>query len=264
MKDQGGKEDRILLSRTEELAEMCECQYRMTHTEFLDLRQRSLVQQRMRDNGVRNWGFYGGYEDAEREIAVFLPEYVTESGPAVYFTVQPEEDPLTVLRLTKKKGAPALSHRDYLGAMMGLGIRREVTGDILVREDGADVLVLRSMAEYVASHLSQAGRSTLSVEEISVSELIIPETAAKEKQVSVASLRLDSILGAGFGLSRARAQEAVRSGIVFVNGMETLKPERPLEEGDKVVLRHRGRIRIQSVGGKTGKGRTHVTLLTYR
>ena len=264
MKDQGGKEDRILLSRTEELAEACVSQYRMTHTEFLDLRQRSLVQQQMKNRGVRNWGFYGGFEDAERVIAVFLPEYIMEDGPAAHFAAEPEDDPLTVLRLTKSKGAPALSHRDYLGALMGLGIRREVTGDILVREDGADLLVLRSMAEYVASHLSQAGRSTLSVEEIPVSGLIVPPSDAKEKHVSVASLRLDSILGAAFGLSRAKAQEAGRSGIVFVNGLETLKPERPLEEGDKIVLRHKGRVRIQSVGGKTGKGRTHLTLLTYR
>lgn len=259
------KEDRIFLSRIEELAEACRNQYRVTQTEFLDLRQQSLARQQMKyvDSGIR-WGIYGGYEEAERVIMVYLPDYITETGPVEYFEAEPEENPLTVLRLIKKKGTPPLSHRDYLGALMGLGIRREVTGDILVREDGADVIVLRSMAEYIATHLSQAGHSELTVEETGIDRLIVPQSDAKEKHVSVASLRLDSVLGAAFGLSRSKAMEAVRSGIVFVNGQEIVKPDRAVEEGDKIVLRHRGRVRVQEVGGKTGKGRTHVTLLTYR
>ena len=259
------KEDRMFLSRIEELADACRNQYRITQTEFLDLRRQSLAGQRMKNagGGIR-WGVYGGYEEAERVIMVFLPDYITETGPAEYFAAEPEENPLTVLRLKKKKGTPPLSHRDYLGALMGLGIRREVTGDILVREDGADVIVLRSMAEYIAAHLSQAGHSELTVEEMGIDSLIVPQSDAKERHVSVASLRLDSVLGAAFGLSRSKAMEAVRSGIVFVNGQEIVKPDRAVEEGDKIVLRHRGRVRIQEVGGKTGKGRTHVTLLTYR
>ena len=110
----------------------------------------------------------------------------------------------------------------------------------------------------------QAGRSGLSAEEVPVRELIIPASDAKEKHVSVASLRLDSVLGAAFGLSRAKALETVRSGIVFVNGLEVQKPDYTVEEGDKIVLRHKGRVVLRSVGGKTGKGRTHLTLLTYR
>ena len=257
------KEDRILLSRTEELAASCRQRYMITSSEFLDLRQRSLVQNQMTRAGERKAGFYGGYEDAERVVAVYLPDYM-EGTPAEHFAEDPEDDPLAVLRLKKKKGAPALSHRDYLGALMGLGIRREVTGDILVREDGADLIVLRSMAEYIGANLMQAGRSGLSAEEVPVRELIIPASDAKEKHVSVASLRLDSVLGAAFGLSRAKALETVRSGIVFVNGLEVQKPDYTVEEGDKIVLRHKGRVVLRSVGGKTGKGRTHLTLLTYR
>ena len=121
-----------------------------------------------------------------------------------------------------------------------------------------------SMAEYIRTNMSQAGRSGLSVEEVPVRELIRPASDARERKVSVASLRLDSVVGAAFGLSRSKALEAVRSGIVFVNGLETLKPDYPLQEGDKVVMRHRGRTILKEVGGKTGKGRTHITLQIYR
>lgn len=258
------KEDKILLSRTEEMADACRTKYMLTHSVFLDLRQRSLVQQQMKMAGGLTFGFYGGWEDAERVIAVFMPEYIAAETPEEHFSAEPEDNPLTVLRMTRKKGSPDLSHRDYLGALMGLGIRREVTGDILVREDGADVIVLRSMADFILSSLSQAGRSSLTVEEIGMEELIVPKTAGKERAVSVASLRLDSLIGAAFGLSRSKSMEAVKSGIVFVNGVETTKPDAVLEEGDKIVLRHKGRVIIQAVGGKTGKGRTHVTLLTFR
>ena len=262
--DEQRKQDRILLSRIEELADSCRNQYMITHSEFLDLRQRSLAQKKMASEGGLKCGFYGGFEEAERVIAVFLPDYVPEETAGEHFAAEEEDNPLTVLRMTKKKGTPALSHRDYLGALMGLGIRREVTGDILVRDDGADVIVLRSMAEYIRTNMSQAGRSGLSVEEVPVRELIRPASDARERKVSVASLRLDSVVGAAFGLSRSKALEAVRSGIVFVNGLETLKPDYPLQEGDKVVMRHRGRTILKEVGGKTGKGRTHITLQIYR
>ncbi len=258
------KDDRMLLSRTEELAAACRVQYRITHSEFLDLRQQSLVQRQIMYSAAPCYGLYGGYDDAERKIAVFLPEYIEEQDPAAFFHSEPEEDPLVVLRLMKKKGTPALSHRDYLGALMGLGIRREITGDILVREDGADVIVLRSMAEYIETSLSHAGRSSLTVTEMPVRELIVPESDVREKNASVASLRLDNVIGAAFGLSRTKSLEAVRSGIVFVNGLEMIKPDFTVGEGDKIVLRHKGRVVIRSVGGKTGKGRTHITLQVYR
>ncbi len=262
--DDQRKQDRILLARIEELADACRDKYMMTHSEFLDLRQRSLVQGLLARRGGLRVDFYGGFDEAERVIAVFLPEYVMEDTAAEHFAAEEEENPLAVLRMAKKKGAPALSHRDYLGALMGLGIRREVTGDILVREDGADVIVLRSMADYIRTNLSQAGRSGLSVEEAPVRELIRPDSDAREKKASVASLRLDSVVGAAFGLSRSKALEAVRSGIVFVNGLEIQKPGHMLEEGDKVVMRHKGRAIVKEVGGKTGRGRIHVTLLIYR
>ena len=258
------RDDRILLSRMEDLLEICKNQYRITHSEFLDLRRRSLVQSRMAQKFGHRGGFYGGYEDAERVIAVFLPDYTEEATPADHFAAEPEDNPLTVLRLTKKKGAPPLSHRDYLGSLMGLGIRREVTGDILVREDGADVIVLRSMAEYIINNLSQAGRSSLTVTAVPIEKIIVPEQEVREKNVSVASLRLDNVLGAAFGLSRAKSLDAVRSGIVFVNGTEIVKPDYSIHEGDKIVLRHRGRVIVRSTGGRTGKGRIHITLRVFR
>lgn len=258
------KEDKILLSQIEDRIRQCEERYMMTHTHFLDLRERSLAEQTVRFRAGLRYDFYGGYEEAERVIAVFLPEYAEDGPAAAFFAADPESDPLTVIRMELRKGSPVLTHRDYLGALMGLGIRREMTGDILVRKDGADVIVLREIAEYILTHMAKAGRANLSVREISISGLAVPEQQREERFASVSSLRTDSILSAAFGLSRSGAAEAVRAGLVFVNGMEASKPDRLLEPGDKLVLRHKGKTVLKSADGRTAKGRIRITLIRYR
>lgn len=258
------KEDKILLSQIEDRIRQCEERYMTTHTHFLDLRERSLAEQAVRFRAGLRYDFYGGYEEAERVIAVFLPEYAADGTAAEYFAEDPEADPLTVIRMELRKGSPALSHRDYLGALMGLGIRREMTGDILVRKDGADVIVLREIAEYILTHMAKAGRANLSVRETSIRDLEVPEQRREERFASVSSLRTDSILSAAFGLSRSGAAEAVRAGLVFVNGVEVSKPDRLLEPGDKLVLRHKGKTVLKSADGRTAKGRIRITLIRYR
>lgn len=258
------KEDEILLSRMEDRIRQCEGRYMFTHTGFLDLRQRSLTEQALRYRAGLNYSFYGGYEEAERVIAVFIPEYAAGEDAAACFAGSPDDNPLTAVRMDLRKGSPALSHRDYLGALMGLGIRRETTGDILVREDGADVIVMKEIAEFIIMNMTKAGRANLSVREISIEDLRVPELRREERFASVSSLRVDSVLSAAFGLSRAKAAEAVRAGMVFVNGVEVTKPDRMMEAGDKLVLRHRGKTVLQSVDGSTAKGRIRITLLRYR
>lgn len=92
-----------------------------------------------------------------------------------------------------------LTHRDYLGSLMGLGIKRESTGDILVRKDGADIIVLKEMASFIMMNMDKAGRARLQFEEVPVSELIVPEFHRIEVTESVSSLRLDNVLSAAFG-----------------------------------------------------------------
>ena len=127
------------------------------------------------------YGFYGGYEDAERVIAVFFPEgFMAGEDALEHFKNIPEESPLTVIRAELKKGTPPLSHRDYLGALMGLGIRREMTGDIIVRPDGADIIVMKEIAEFLLLHYMKAGRANLQLSEVSVQELIYSASNREE------------------------------------------------------------------------------------
>lgn len=190
-------------------------------------------------------------------------EYI-EAQPSEYFRNEPDDDPLTVLRVTLKKGAPVLTHRDYLGSLMGLGIKRESTGDILVRKDGADIIVLKEMASFIMMNMDKAGRARLQFEEVPVSELIVPEFHRIEVTESVSSLRLDNVLSAAFGLSRGKAGEAVSAGIVFVNGVTVSKPEKQVTEGDKLVIRGRGKAVFKEIKGTSSKGRTIIVIEKYK
>jgi RNA-binding protein YlmH len=247
------KEDRMLLAGAEDKYKQCRDQYRTTYTNFLDLRQRSLVARLFaevskKDGDVR-CVFYGGYDDAERVMAVFLPDYADET-----------ECPLSVIRISTSSGSRKLTHRDYLGSLTGLGLKREVIGDILVNENGADVIILDDVKEFLLMNYSKAGRTSLELSTVPLDELYVPEGNSVTVKDTVASLRLDNVISSAFGMSRAKAAEAIKRGIVFVNSMECPKVDMQVKEGDKLVLRGKGKAYLSHVGGRTRKDRVFVEI----
>ena len=247
------KEDKLLLASVEDKFQQCCRQYRITYTNFLDLRQRSMVEKRcsemLRGADMARCVFYGGYEEAERTVAAFLPDYA-----------QAEDCPLSVIRIKAPAGGRPLTHRDYLGSLTGLGIRREMLGDILTCEAGADVIVLDEIRDFILLNYSKAGRTALEVEAVSLSELRMPEQKTVTVKDTVASLRLDNVIASAFSLSRAKAADAIRAGVVFVNSAQCEKPDMQVSEGDKLVLRGKGKAYLRQVGGRTRKDRIAITI----
>ncbi len=247
------KEEKLLLALAEDKARQCEHNQILTHTGFLSLAEQAILE-RAQPQGL----LWGGYEDAERKLLLFLPEWMERED-----ALQGEDCPLAVLRVTLAKGAPALTHRDYLGSLLALGVERSVAGDILVREGGADIVVLRDMAVFLQQNWTQAGRAALQTEVLPLSELRQAAYRVVEKRDTVASLRLDSVLAAMFSLSRGNAQEAVRQGLVAVNGRLAVKPDSLLTEGDRVSLRGKGKAVLKEVGGKSRKDRDCIVFERY-
>ena len=250
------KEDRMFLASVEDKFRQCAGQYRMTYTGFLDLRARSLAEKLCReltrgDDGVR-YGFSGGYDDAERVLAFFLPDYMEEP-----------ELPLAVIRAKAPSAGRKLTHRDYLGSLTGLGIKREMIGDILVNDAGADIIIMDDIEDFLLMNYSQAGRVSLELSALPLSELSIPEARTMMIKDTVASLRLDNVISSAFKLSRAKASEAIRSGLVFVNGLQAEKTDMKIDEGDKLVLRGKGKAYLREVGNQTRKDRTYVLIERY-
>jgi len=216
------------------------------HTGFLTPAELNFAEGVCRSEGI-TYLFDGGYEDAERRICVLFPQ---DDGDG-----RPVSQALCVLSLTVPKGGRPLTHRDYLGSLLGLGVERSVIGDILVRENGADVIILRDMAELFLSQLSSVGRSSVSAEMKELQELDTGSRQGDEYTDTVASLRLDSVAASAFRLARGKAQDAVRQGLVSVNGRQVLKPDMEVSEGDRISFRGRGKAVLSEVGGRSRKDR---------
>ena len=188
----------------------------------------------------------------ERKRLLFLPEWMAE----------PDGTEIAAVRAACRSGGD-LTHRDFLGSLMGMGIVREKIGDILVGPDSADVLVLDTVAEFLAQSWESAGRVKLQVAEIDPGCVHIPEIRREERRDTVSSLRLDNVLAAVFSLSRGRAAEAVEKGSVQVNYVTCVKPDKPVSAGDTITCRGLGKCVLDSVGAPTKKGRLPVDIRRY-
>lgn len=247
------KEDQFLLSHIEDQYRRCEERNIPTCSAFLDMRQQSLAAEFCRSIGARPQ-FLGGYADAERSVCAFLPDYLDADT----------FDGIACVRVQTAAALPKpLTHRDYLGALMGMGLKRETVGDILVRENGADILVLRDMLGFLLTHFDGAGRARFEAKEIALPELIVPPVKTTLTRDTVPSLRLDCVLSSAFRLSRGDAGAYIDAGRVFVNGMQMLKRDAKVSEGDKLVIRGKGKAVLKSVGGLSKKERIFIDLEIY-
>ncbi len=265
----------LLIARLEDKIQQASDNYMLTAGDFLDMHQRKIASDYCKSRKLPvQYIFYGGYEDAERCMPVFLPDYieVPKAEKSTDDRRVPEEvaDLVRIIRVTVPKGGRALTHRDYLGSLLALGLDREVTGDILVRQPdektggGADIIVETGVAQFIEMNYDKAGRTNLTVQILPIGELDTGVQNIVQKHDTVASLRLDNIVSSAFALSRAKAAEAIRRGIVSVNSMECLKVDQDIDEGDKIVLRGRGKAVLAEIGGRSRKDRIVVTFSIYR
>ncbi len=248
-------EDRLLLAKVLDRAEQAQSRNIPACTDFLTPQQQAMTEDLLRLAGVPEtaWLRQGGYEGAERNIFLFLPDWM-----------EPEtaESPLRYLRAAFRPEFQ-LSHRDFLGSLMGMGIVREKVGDILVSRESADLIVLDTVAGFLLSSWDSAGRAKLTVEEIPAAHLHIPPVRCEQVRDTVSSLRLDAVCAAGLRMARGKAAELIGSGRVQVNWRECTKPDKLLSAGDTISVRGSGKFRLAEVGGTTKKRRVAIVVERY-
>lgn len=246
-------EEKILLSHVADVLERSRSRNIPTYTDFLSPREQALVRQVL---PMYACTFWGGREDAERAVCVALPDYLDESW------LYTDEAPLAALR-AEFTDREKLTHRDFLGSLMGCGIQRSAVGDILVSEHSADFFVTRAMAPYILQNLLSAGRVKLSVSEVALHDVLIPEQKVSDHKDTVASLRLDAVCASAFRLSREKAAIAIQAGKVSLNNLPCEKPDKAVSEGDAISMRGAGKAMLAEVSGKTKKGRIAIVLRRY-
>lgn len=235
-----------LLRRALDLAHRAEKYAAPTNSAFLTpAEQQELRALAARERDI-TMVFHGGGTDCDRMCAFFLPSWQEEA----------ELDPggaIGALKISCAFGAPG--HRDILGSVLGLGVKRESVGDIRIFGETAYLFCLGSVANYLAQNLEHVGRSGVKTAVIPLSEVPALERKYKKVTFTVQSLRLDSVCGGMFGLSRSNANAQIVQGNVTVNYSPCLKPDRILHPGDIISLRGRGKGTLLEPGGTSRKGR---------
>ena len=224
------------------------------YTDFIDGAQLSLARQAAREELIPV-SFHGGYDDAERVIAAFGPEYAGEPQP-----------PIALLSARWNAKFAACGHRDILGSLMALGVERSSYGDILVDSANAVayVFVLQRMRDYICANWNSAGRAVLTVEPCEAGDVTLPEPEGALKRVTVQTARLDAFIAAVFNMSRGDAQTQVRRGNVKLNYVECLRNDAKLAAGDLVSVRGSGRFKLAGDLLTTRKDRLACEVFVYK
>ncbi|MEE1014178.1 MAG: YlmH/Sll1252 family protein [Clostridia bacterium] len=245
-------DEKLLLSRAEDALRLAEKRYGVKTLGFLTPRERIFLEKHLLASGDMQVFYDGGYEEAERTLLVCAPAFLTPC----------REEYLAVLECTGRE-ISGLTHRDYLGSLMGLGIVRESIGDILVTEEKAFLFVRPEQTDYILQNLTKIGRCGVRLRVCSAEETEIPQRPTKDINTTVSALRLDSVLAAAIGVARGKSAELIRAGLVTVNWEPVEEVSRTLKEGDMLSVRGYGRMCLSRVGGVTRKGRCSVTISRY-
>ncbi len=252
----GGDSDlRILLGRVLDKLEQAEKRNTPAHTAFLSPAERAAVEDLLAACGHPRHLFSGGYEGAERTMCAFLPDWQEEADWDV-------GEVLCAVQCTFPKGAE-LTHRDVLGSVMGIGITREKVGDILMGDEGAQIIVLQEAQPIVLAQLDKAGRYPLKCRTLALDGLTVRPPEVKTIRDTVATLRLDAVAASGFSIGRSKAAALIASGRMQLNHRECVKPDKPVAEGDVLSCRGLGKCVVKEILGESRKGRTMILLERY-
>jgi RNA-binding protein YlmH len=201
--------------------------------------------------------FIGGYDEAERAVAVFAPDiYEAEKAS------QDDEfarDIISCIRIVWDARFSSITHPDILGASLSIFNDRSVYGDIIVRDEEAYLFVLKNMADTVLAELTSIGRASVKTERFDFTSGIL--TSAEDTitiRDTVPSLRLDACVAAAYKMSRSDAHDAIASGAVKLNFVQEIRPDAKLEEGDLISIRRLGRAKLSEIAGQNKKGRIVV------
>lgn len=260
LKDYKKQEDKICLSQILDKIEFSRTREKIEYTDFLDMYQVALVENFLRKIKFGNYQLYGGYDEAERRILIVYPEKYNEKMLEKNYNKM-----VKIVRVQlpdEEKGK--YSHRNYLGGIVKLGLKREKVGDIIVLEQGADIITVQDFADILKQQLPSLTRfenSKITIEEIQ--NLQKREIKVEQVKIIVPSLRLDNFVSDLARTSRSKAVQIIEQERVFVNGQNETKASKQLKLNDIITIRGKGRFVIKEFSGTTRSGRTIVLIEKY-
>lgn len=247
------KEEHFLKNRFLELANTAYERNIYAYTDFLNINEINILKSFLNELPPVHLTLSGGNPYAERQIAIFSPK-------DIYYTENP---PITTIEIApiNSKYADHLSHRDFLGAILNLGITRNKIGDIFIRDNFAYVYCIEDISSYIIENLKKIRHTLVKCCIYDNSVVILPEL--KEITGTIANIRLDSLIATAFDSSRSSIISFIEGGKVFVNGKLVTSNGYTVKEKDIISVRGKGRFVYNGVKGTTKKGRNIVSIRLY-
>ncbi|MCT4565081.1 MAG: YlmH/Sll1252 family protein [Maledivibacter sp.] len=225
------------------------------YTDFLDPYLASICNEILRTEfGYVNFKITGGYEDAERKIIILYPDYHYELE---------DYTPMKVIRIDKIPKGSSFDHRQVLGSVLGLGLKREKIGDIIINDNNIQIIVSEEIASYVQMNMNQIGRYKVDTSIDEIQGIVPKENSFMTITDTVKSLRLDSVSSAGFKISRSKTLTDIKKEKLKVNFLPVVSPSYNVKEGDLISYRGKGRIILDKVLGKTKKDRYKISIKKF-
>lgn len=226
-------------------------QYAPKLTDFLTPREQQIVRSIVGHHDDVHVAFFGGSSSVERKRALLYPPYM-----------QPNEEDfqLSLFSIRYPKKFVTLGHRDVLGALLSLGVKREKFGDIIIVDDVIQIVVAKEIAPFVQMNVTAIGKAKVLLEEQPLSKLLVVEEQWEEETFTVSSLRLDAILAQCFRISRQKAQALIDQNFAKVNWKTVDQAHMECQEGDLLSLRGYGRCRLQAIVGQTKKEKWRIVV----
>lgn len=251
-------EDKLLISKMLDKIELSKSKNKIENTDFLDMYQKHLLEKILKQEKVENYIITGGAEGTERNTIIFYPEKLKVVVNKNYQKILP----ITCIRISlPKEMHDKYSHRDYLGGLIKLGIKREKIGDIFVFKDGADILVLDEISKFLLNNISSLTRFSKSkIEKINIEGIREKEINKEELRIIVSSMRLDCVVSELLKTSRGKAEEIIKEQRVFVNFENIDKLTRQIKENDLITVRGKGRFEIARIEGTTRNDRIKLVI----
>lgn len=254
-------EEKLLISKMFDKIKASGEKNKVEYLDFLDLREQHLLQKIINTEKIENYMFYGVISNAERKVLLFYPKKFND-------IIQTDVSSLMPIKCIRVKLPKEMhgkyNHRNYLGGLIKLGIKREKIGDILVFEDGADIIVLEEIEKFLLSNLETLTRFNKSeINSIELNNIREKKTNKQELNIIVPSLRIDAVISDILKTSRGKVEELIKEGRVFLNYEEIYKFTRQIKEKDILVIRGKGKFEIGNLNGTTKNGRTKLTVYKY-
>ena len=247
------EEDKLLVSKMIDKIEFTSKRNSIEYMDFLDMRQRQLLEKVLKEIKYANYIAFGGYKMAERTTIITYPEKLEEIFLENRFDYNSVFGVIRIVLPNELKGMYA--HRNYLSGIIKIGIKREKVGDIITRFDGADIVVLKDAEKYVLDGLKELTRfSKAEFTTVKLSELQVEEPKKEKISIIIPSMRIDSIVSETVRTSRAKATEIIKEEKVFINHELIVKGSKEVKINDLITVRGRGRFKIGKILNSTKKG----------